>query len=310
MDVFNLSKGTFHQYKYSLGSAAGPKPPKKIIVDGYVTECQTLYICQWGALCGGDINNYYSTVTESYDGCTSPTDGPICDGEYLQYQYVGATTQQDCQQVWVDDPPPPPSGGGGSSVTTIVNNIQNSSLKKVLAAIGNPKLTNTIEALLQEFGTNKKLTYTFSDDYTGTDPAKTTAVKSADGTITGYNIQLNAAKISGYSQEALTEIIDHEIMHAFINDPAITVSQQHDIMLTTFLGDLVSANEQVNPGLTGRDATALALYGLSSLNYFDETAPNFQSALSANNLTLGDINSIYQAYTVGINGVISGHQPH
>lgn len=283
MNVESLNKGAFFKYHYSLGNSAGPKT---VIPQGWVTQCQTLYICQWGALCGGDLNNYYSTVTESYDGCMSPTDGPICDGEYLIYQLVNTTTQQDCQQVWVDDPPPPPGGGGSDNVT--VQNVTDNLKNPCLEAIKNKVTDANVKSFITDLFNKTYISYgnsmnvEFDEDatlkYANGNPqaSQSTAIISQNL----WKVTLNPNFAASSSQEFMAGALIHELVHSFIfvyqaYNPAnkdFSDPGTHAAMLQDWI-NRESSLLQSTYNMPSADATAVALEAISDILVNDNLTP-------------------------------------
>ena len=202
------------------------------------------------------------------------------------------------------------AGGGGEevglTVSIVKDSLTNPCIKAVYNKISSTNLSNTINTLLSSLGDERKYIITFKDNWTGgnaNSPATTRPKFDNIGNLIGFDIKMNASVMSAFSQELIAEIMHHEIVHAFMNvndlDPVAQLNQ-HYIMLSTLLDDLVRADIEIFPNYNLNDAYGNALWGLSSLlNNNGYQADAFNLLLSQKGFTIASINEIYQKYSTG-----------
>lgn len=185
-----------------------------------------------------------------------------------------------------------PCGGGGGwtpipiedepiptiSVYSITNTINPNfpCLRAAFDDVTAPRLRNCIYNLYNEtfVGTNKVHNLEILsrpellDDNGSPVPAKS-RVKPNDNNT--YQIALNEYMGLNFTKEYWSSVILHELVHGFIQKNALdfTPSSQfqniHQIMLTTWVGDIKEALLDIYPSMSMQDALCLAINGMSDM---------------------------------------------
>jgi hypothetical protein len=209
-------------------------------------------------------------------------------------------------------PPPPPTQTTEtcpvvvtqpivSSTNTITDSVTNPCLKAIIDNLTNNKTiqTDVTNVLRNTFGVNDQVNITFNEGIL-------TGSHSADDANTSGNqlnnlvVTFNTPAIASASKEYLLETTMHEIYHAYldVNTSLKGSLSQHAYMIKNYVTTEVATLQKVFPSLSLHDAQCLVLAG-----YGDIDPTTFGMALTAFNLTSGDVATTNNSYKSGAIGI-------
>ena len=294
-------KGTFQQYNLTgelILQFTTSAMPDSVSAGGRV---QLLNQC---------VKSIDQTCTTIYEVETR-TDYP-CHCQYDHKTVVSSVCTFSFNRGWCDDmiaiPPAggggtyigasdatPRSGGAGGSTATpkpvkknpvvvvppndddiIYDKVKSPCLRTIIKKLISKDLTNDInKATLNIFETKQNINLIFEEDANLGDKPGRTIAKSINGSF-NVTIWLNP-NLANSSSEYVASVVYHEAMHAYLNANT-TISaelEQHVEMAENYIGWLNDALREIHPGLSNKNATALALRGLSNVmknnpSYWDD----------------------------------------
>ncbi|ASZ10842.1 hypothetical protein KTO58_21255 [Chitinophaga pendula] len=224
-------------------------------------------------------------LTEKYEPCFLEADHYTCNN------FGGIT------ECFYDYTVSIPCGNGGGGI------------KQTFAKVSNEKLSNNINVFLQELHDDKKYKFTFYDVYpegTVESPSRTYPQFDDKYQYTGSNIRFSGNIVSTFSQELQVQLMHHEILHAWLSRQPNPDRDDHITMINSMLKFLVNADREIFPNYPIKDAYANAMFGLTRLLNFEDSAELFQEKLKELNLTLDECKSTYKKYSVGDNNIKLG----
>lgn len=270
------------------------------------------------------ICQYYSYTTYTI-GCYGGLDGgTVCvySPQYYAVTLCSTPMGRDPGDAGADGGNYPPDGPGiGFNGTLLVNNndiLDNLESPCYSTALSNLKqvgLCNVIsDILIGTFGSSDKININFTQSNSTvisfSTAAQTTGQRTPSGLIQ-IQVTLNDNVLKHASQEYVAETMFHEILHGYMDTenllgtpsaqrPTMSEAVQHISMAQTFVNGERAALQEIFGGLSDRDANAVILGGLISLN----TNPNFDFSglLNTYALTMQDVQNISSAYLAGSTG--------
>lgn len=208
---------------------------------------------------------------------------------YCTYTYL-VTYYSDGTEVWTPmystcsggGDTPPPGGGGPSTVpqTGIKNNLTYPCFKMVFDHMLNGQFNNKVQNILQNFAMSPTLSFTITQE------ADATKTRAAYYNPSNQTIVLNTYVLANASQEYVTNVIYHEVLHVYLT--GATALSDHNKMANDYVQPMVEAL-QTWFSIPTIDATALAWTGLQGTGAWNGCSIAEQNSMI-------DLQLIYQNY--------------